>query len=130
MVLVTVEAMSVGSKPPVAVCVRISASGRHDFGAAASLSTKTSSQRGRAGGSTFMPKLANLSAGLDPFRRTAIPMLRLNYSSSALRESSCLLIHLPPWQDVAAKHPARGLLKSVLSLSSPPYIRSIFHPVD
>ena len=54
-VLVAVEA-----EPPAAVRVRISASERHGFGAAASLSTKTSSQHGRAGGSTFMPKLVKL----------------------------------------------------------------------
>ena len=59
-VLVALEAVSAGSKPPVAVRVRISAGKRHGFGAAAPLSTKTSSQRGRAGSPAFMPKLVEL----------------------------------------------------------------------
>ena len=49
-----------GSKPPVAVGVRILKSERHDFGAAAPLSTKTSSLRGRVGGSAFTPKVVEL----------------------------------------------------------------------
>ena len=43
--------MPAGSKPPVAVDVRIFKGERHDFGAAAPLSTRTSSlEQGRAGG--------------------------------------------------------------------------------
>ena len=49
-----------GSKPPAAVSVRVSKGERYRFGAAAPLSAKTSSQRGRAGGSAFMPKLVEL----------------------------------------------------------------------
>ena len=59
MILVAVEALSAGSKP-AAVRGCISAGERHGFGVAALLSTKTSSQRGRAGGSAFMPKLVEL----------------------------------------------------------------------
>ena len=51
MVIVVVEVVPAGSKPPVAVCVRISMGERHGFGAAASLSTRASSlEQGRAGG--------------------------------------------------------------------------------
>ena len=51
MVLVSVETLSAGSKPPAAVHVHISTGERHDFGAAALLSTRASSlEQGRAGG--------------------------------------------------------------------------------
>ena len=50
-VLVVVEAVPAGSKPPAAVGVRISKGERRDFGAAAPLSTRASSlEQGRAGG--------------------------------------------------------------------------------
>ena len=51
MVLVAVEAVPAGSKPPTAVGVRISNGKRHDFRAAALLPTRASSlEQGRAGG--------------------------------------------------------------------------------
>ena len=56
LVLVAVELLPVGSKPPAAVGVRISKGEGHDFGVAAPFSTKTSSLQGRAGGSAFAPK--------------------------------------------------------------------------
>ena len=56
-VLVAVEAMAAGSKPPATVGERISKGERHDFGAAAPFSTKMSSLQGREGGSAFTPKL-------------------------------------------------------------------------
>ena len=49
-----------GSEPPAAVNVRISKGERHDFGAAAPLSTKTSSLQERARGSAFALKLVEL----------------------------------------------------------------------
>ena len=57
MIFVAVEVLPVGSKPPAAFGVRISKGERHDFGAAAPFSTKTSSLQGRAEGSAFTPKL-------------------------------------------------------------------------
>ena len=61
MVIIAVEAVPAGSKPPVAVSVRISVGEIHDFGAAAPLSTRASSLvQGRARGSTLMPKLVEL----------------------------------------------------------------------
>ena len=57
MVFIAEEAMPAGSEPPAAVRVRITTGERHGFGVAAPLSTKTSSQRGRAADSAFMPKL-------------------------------------------------------------------------
>ena len=60
MVIVTVEVLPEGSNPPGAVGVRISKGERHDFGAAAPLSTNKSSLQGRAGGSAFPPKVAEL----------------------------------------------------------------------
>ena len=54
---VAIEFLPVGSKPPVAVGERISKGEKHDFGAAASFSTTTSSLQGRTGSSAFTPKL-------------------------------------------------------------------------
>ena len=51
MVIVAAEVL------PAVVGVRIFKGERHDFGAAAPLSTKTSSLQGRAGGSAFTPKV-------------------------------------------------------------------------
>ena len=60
MVLVTIEASPVGSKPPAAVDERISKGGRHDLGAAAPLSTRAfCPEQGGAGGPVqSSPKLA------------------------------------------------------------------------
>ena len=55
--LVAVEVSTVGSMPPVAAVVRISKGEGSDFGAAALFSTETLSLQGRAGSSTFTPKL-------------------------------------------------------------------------
>ena len=60
MAIIAVEAVPAGSKPPAAVGVRISTGERGRFGAAAPLSTKTSSLRVRAIGLDFMPKLVKL----------------------------------------------------------------------
>ena len=63
MVFVAVEVSPVGSKPPAADVVRIYKSERHDLGAAAPFSTTTSFLQGKAGGSTFTPKLVELIYG-------------------------------------------------------------------
>ena len=63
MVFVAVDVSPVGSKPPAADVVRISKGERHGLGAAAPLSTGTSSLQGRAGGSAFMPKLVEVVFG-------------------------------------------------------------------
>ena len=60
MILVAVVALPAGSKSAAAVSVCISTGERHGFDVAASLSTKTSLLRERAGGSAFMPKLFEL----------------------------------------------------------------------
>ena len=60
MVLVALEVLPVGSKPPAAVVVPISKGERHDLGAAAPFLTTTSSLQGRAGGSTLSPKVVEL----------------------------------------------------------------------
>ena len=59
MILVAVEAVPLGAKPPDAVHVHISVGERHDFGATAPLSTRTLSlEHGRAGGPIWSsPKL-------------------------------------------------------------------------
>ena len=62
MILVVVEALPAGSKPPAAVGVRISKGERHGFGAAAPLSSRASSlEQGGAGGPVkSSPKLVEL----------------------------------------------------------------------
>ena len=70
MVLVAVEVLPVGSKPPAAAGVRISKDGRHDLEAAARFSTTTSSLQGRVGGSAFMPKLVEVIFGPESTRQT------------------------------------------------------------
>ena len=60
MVLVAVEVLPAGSKPPVAVGERIFKGERHNLGVAAPFSTKMSSLQGRAQGSAFTPKLVKL----------------------------------------------------------------------
>ena len=57
MVLFAVEVSPAGSKPPAGVDERISMGERHDLGSAVPFSTTTSFLQGRAGGSTFTPKL-------------------------------------------------------------------------
>ena len=91
MVLAAVKAVPAGSKPPAAVSVRISTAERHSFGAAALLSTKTSSLRGRAGGSAVMPKLVELVELHEPFSRTAIPMHHLICWSVLITVASLLV---------------------------------------
>ena len=63
MIFVAVEVLPVGSKSPAAVGERISKDGRHDLGAAAPSSTKTSSLLGRSGRLAIMPKLVELFFG-------------------------------------------------------------------
>ena len=119
MVLIAVEAVLAGSKPPVAVSVRISTGGRHDFGAAALLSTKTSYLRGRAGGSAVMLKLVELVGPVSTLLAEQLSpcFARFAAVSSHACKSSCQVVCLRPWQDVAAKQRTRGLLNADMSLS-------------
>ena len=58
---VVVEAVSVSSKPPAGVDVRIAQSESHGFGASVPSSTRASPPHvGRAGGSATLPKLVEL----------------------------------------------------------------------
>ena len=83
MVSEAVEASPVGTKPPAAVDERISMDGRHDWDAAGSLSTATSSLQGRAGGSAFTPKLVELVVGPGSTRRAEKPSPRIAYTAVA-----------------------------------------------
>ena len=62
-VFVAVEVSPAGSKPPAAIGESISKGERHDLGAAAPFSTKTSSLQGRARGSAFTSKLVEVIFG-------------------------------------------------------------------
>ena len=91
MIFATVEVSPVGSKPPVAVVVRISKDGRHDLGDAAPFSTKTSSPQGRAGGWS--------SGRVQPRLQSSYPHASLEMQwqrPPCARESSCLRARLPP----------------------------------
>ena len=93
MVIIAVEAVPAGCKPPAAVRVRISTGERQGFGAAAPLSTKTSSLRGRAGDSSFMPKLVEhiWSRSIGSQRR--YPQYACSiYSSGAFRALASFLV--------------------------------------
>ena len=68
MVFAAVQVLPVGSKPPVAVIVRIFKGKGHDSGAAAPFSTTTSSLQGRTGGLVFAPKLVELVFGPGSIR--------------------------------------------------------------
>ena len=78
MVLITVEAVLAGMRPPAAVSVRIFTRERHDFSASASLSTRASSLQGRAGGSTIMQKLAKLVGPALTLFAEGLPHASLN----------------------------------------------------
>ena len=80
MVLIAVEAVPAGSKPPAAVGVRLFTSERHGFGAAAPLSTMASSQKGRAGGSveSYRSWLDTLADQHRPFLQTSCPYALLD----------------------------------------------------
>ena len=61
MVLIAVEAVPAGSKPPAAVGVLIPTGNRHGFGASMPLSCRASPvDFSEAGGSTIVPKLVKL----------------------------------------------------------------------
>ena len=76
-----------GNKPPATVGERISKGGRHDLGAPAPFSTKTSvipaREIARFGHHTTTDR--GLRSVLNPFRGTAIPVLCLNCFGRALR---------------------------------------------
>ena len=114
MFLVALEAVLAGSKPPAAVSVLISTGERHGFGAAAPLSTMTSSLRGRVGGSwSHHQKSWSDTSGRDrPSSPNSYPhaLLDLLQRPPHACEASCLMLRLPPWRDVVLKYLAQGLL--------------------
>ena len=108
MVIVAVEGLLAGSKPPAAVGVRIFKGEINDFGAAAPLSTKTLSLQGRTGDSASTPKLVELVGPLRPFLQNSYP------------HASLLLLRLPPWRDMVAEGSTQGLLNADRPFSYPP----------
>ena len=121
LVSVAVEASPVGTKPPAAVDERISMDGRHDFGAASPLLTKTLSLQGRAGDSAFTPKLVELVFGPGSTRRAVKLSARIAYTAVAASSvRSRVLVFAGPSafrQDVAAEIHAPGMLKVVPKVS-------------
>ena len=99
MVLIAIEAVPAGNRPPAAVRVRISTSERHGFGAEAPLSTRASSlEQGRAGGPVELsPKLAR-HIGSGSTRQKSYPYLSLGviptYHSFCCSGALCALASL------------------------------------
>ena len=123
MVHVAVEAMPAGNKPPAAVGERISKGERHEFGAAAPFSTKTSSLQERAESSAFTPKLVeHIGSGLTRFaeKLSDASLVLLWRCPPCARESWCLRARLPPWRHVAAERTALALLHDDSYFSNPP----------
>ena len=121
MILVAVEAVPAGSKPPAAVCVSISTGEGHGFGAAAPLSIMASSlHRGGAGGPVeSSPKLVrHISSGSTFFVEQLSPCLAFDLLQRPPRacEFWCMLVRLHPWQNVTAEHLASGLLNGLVAL--------------
>ena len=99
MVHVAVEAVPAGSKPPVAVSVRIFTGERHGFGAAAPLSTMASYLlQGKAGGSAeSSPKLIRHIGSGSTWAEELSPLsLDLLQRPPYACESSCMMERLPP----------------------------------
>ena len=93
-VLITVEPVPAGGRPPAAVSVGISTGERRSFGASAPLSTRAASLRESVRGLAFMPKLVDLVGPAPtlfaeqlspPFARSAaVPYERLRNLMSGL----------------------------------------------
>ena len=77
MILVAVEVLSVGSKPPVAVGVCIFKGKRHDFNAAAPFSTKTSPCEGEREVWLSRRDWSSRSGRLGPFLQNSYPRASL-----------------------------------------------------
>ena len=87
MVLVAVEVVPAGSKPPAAVSVRTSMGERHGFDATASLSTRASSlQQGRAEGSVeSSPKLVRHIGSGSTWAEELSPLMTRSTAASSVR---------------------------------------------
>ena len=88
MVIVAVEALPVGSKPPAAVSVRISTGEKHVFGAPAPLSTRVSSlEQGRVvGPMKSSPKLVIcIWSGLTWFAKELFKLIVRSAATSSIR---------------------------------------------
>ena len=93
MILVVVEALPVGSKPPAAVSVRISTVERPRLWRRSAYVDQNVIPARESGRFSFHAETGQTyRAGLDPFCRTAIPMLRLNCSSGAPRALASLFL--------------------------------------
>ena len=122
MILVAVEGLPAGSKPPAAVSLRISSGKQHGFGAAVPYRPRRHPCEGGREVQLSCRSWSNLSGRLEPFLQNSYPYSTLDLLQLPpyAYESSCLLLRLPSWQDVVTEHPAQGLLNAILSLSSPP----------
>ena len=109
MVLAAVEAVPAESKSPTDVRVRISTGERRGFGAAVPLSTRASShEQGRVGGPMeSSPKLARQIGSGSTSAEKLSPFITRSVAATLSVRLRVLgiLLRLPPWRDVAAKHP-------------------------
>ena len=127
LVSVAVEVSPVGTKPPATVDERISKVGRHDLGAASPLSTTTLSLQGRAGGSAFTPKLAELVFGPGSTRRAEKPSGRSIACTAVAGPSvrSRVLVFACPSGSSMARRGCRASYSWLIKCCSKRLIRSL-----
>ena len=124
MVLIAVETVPTGIKPPVAVSVRLSTGRRHGVCSSAPLSTMASPiQRGRVEGSVeSSPQLVrHIRSGSTFFAEQLSPWFVWSFSASSVRVWVLVSVGM------SAKHLAPGLLDAVMSLSSPWSFLTLVH---
>ena len=92
MVLIAVEAVPVGSKPPAVVGVQIFTGERHGFDASAPLSTRASSLQRRAGGSAIIPKLVKLVESPSTLTEELPPFFTRSAADAPSRALASLIV--------------------------------------
>ena len=118
MVLIAVETVPAGSKPPAAVRVRIFAGERHGFGAAAPLFTRASSfVQGRAGGPVqSSPKLVRHIGLVSTWGEELSPPMTRSAATSSIRLR--VLVFVDTSADLSHFRPCGGLSVFVYLLQS------------
>ena len=120
MVLLAVEAVPAGSKPPAAVSMHISTGERRSFGTQRLCRPRRHPFERQPDIRLSSRSWSNSSSRQRPFlhNRYSHVLLDLLQRPPHACESSCQLVRLPPWHDVAAEHHALGLFNADLSLST------------
>ena len=126
MVLIAVDAVPVGSKPPAAVRVRISAGERYFFGTTSQLSTRASYLvQGRAGGPVeSSPKLVKTHRiGIDLLGRRIIPTYyslccNVLHTPASLVNATCAFMARSGYRASYSRLAERCLVSLIFSVNS------------